>query len=52
MVQIIKDGKESKQGIGYLDDGKMIVVESGKKYINQNNLCSSIQCFANRQGAA
>ena len=35
VVQIIKDGKESKQGIGYLDDGTMIVVESGKKYINQ-----------------
>ncbi len=35
IVQIIKDGKESKQGIGYLDDGTMIVVESGKKYINQ-----------------
>lgn len=35
VVQIIKDGKESKQGIGYLDDGTMIVVEQGKKFINQ-----------------
>lgn len=35
LVQIIKDGKESKQGIGYLDDGTMIVVDTGKKYINQ-----------------
>ena len=35
VVQIIKDGKESKQGIGYLDDGTMIVVESGKRFINQ-----------------
>lgn len=35
VIQIIKDGKESKQGIGYLDDGTMIVVESGKKFINQ-----------------
>lgn len=35
VVTIIKDGKESKQGIGYLDDGTMIVVEGGKKYINQ-----------------
>lgn len=35
VVQIIKDGKESKQGIGYLDDGTMIVVEQGKRYINQ-----------------
>lgn len=35
VVQILKDGKESKQGIGYLDDGTMIVVEQGKKFINQ-----------------
>jgi len=35
VVQIIKDGKESKQGIGYLDDGTMIVVDAGKKHINQ-----------------
>ncbi|AKL97083.1 hypothetical protein CACET_c36520 [Clostridium aceticum] len=35
-VQVIKDGKESGQGLAYLDDGTMIVVESGKKYIGQN----------------
>ena len=32
-VQIIKDGKESGQGIGYLDDGTMIVVDGGKNYM-------------------
>lgn len=35
IVQVIKDGKESGQGVAYLDDGTMIVVESGRKYINQ-----------------
>lgn len=35
VVTILKDGKELKQGIGYLDDGTMIVVEGGRKYINQ-----------------
>lgn len=35
-VQVIKDGKESGQGLAYLDDGTMIVVESGKKFIGQN----------------
>ncbi len=35
-VQVIKDGKESGQGIAYLDDGTMIVVESGKEYIGLN----------------
>lgn len=35
LVQVVKDGKESGQGLAYLDDGTMIVVESGKKYIGQ-----------------
>lgn len=34
-VQIIKDGKESGQGVAYLDDGTMIVVESGKKHVSK-----------------
>jgi len=35
-AQIIKDGKEAGQGIAYLDDGTMIVVENGKRYIGEN----------------
>lgn len=35
VVQIIKDGKESGQGIAYLDDGTMIVVDGGKKFIGE-----------------
>lgn len=35
-VSIIKDGKEQDQGIGYLNDGTMIVVEGGKKVIGRN----------------
>ncbi len=34
-VTIVKDGKESGQGLAYLDDGTMIVVESGRKYIGE-----------------
>jgi len=34
-VHVLKEGKEQRQGIGYLDDGTMIVVDAGKKYINQ-----------------
>jgi uncharacterized protein YacL len=33
VVHILRDGKEFGQGIGYLDDGTMIVVEGGKNYI-------------------
>jgi uncharacterized protein YacL len=32
-VKIMQDGKEPGQGVGYLDDGTMIVVEGGKAYM-------------------
>ena len=32
-AQVIKEGKEAGQGIAYLDDGTMIVVENGVKYV-------------------
>lgn len=32
-VQVIKDGKEHNQGVAYLDDGTMIVVEGGREHI-------------------
>lgn len=34
-VTLIKDGKEVGQGVGYLDDGTMIVVDGGKRYIGE-----------------
>ncbi|MEA0555739.1 PIN/TRAM domain-containing protein [Lysinibacillus irui] len=34
-VVVIKDGKEHNQGVAYLDDGTMIVVEGGRNYIGQ-----------------
>ena len=39
-VSIIKEGRENNQGIGYLDDGTMIVVEDGKKYLGQVIECT------------
>lgn len=33
-VNIVQEGKEMGQGIGYLDDGTMIVIEGGRRYIN------------------
>jgi uncharacterized protein YacL len=32
-VKIMQEGKEPGQGVGYLDDGTMIVVENGKTYM-------------------
>ncbi len=34
-VRVIQEGKEHNQGIAYLDDGTMIVVENGERYINR-----------------
>ena len=33
-VRIIQEGKEAGQGVGYLDDGTMIVVEGGLRYLD------------------
>ena len=35
-VRIIQEGKEVGQGVGYLPDGTMIVVENGKRYMNNS----------------
>jgi uncharacterized protein YacL len=34
-VQILREGKEAGQGVAYLDDGTMVVVDQGKKHIGQ-----------------
>lgn len=34
-VTVVKEGKESGQGIAYMDDGTMIVVEGGRKLIGE-----------------
>jgi uncharacterized protein YacL len=34
-VQVIQEGKEAGQGVGYLDDGTMVVVEEGKLHIDR-----------------
>lgn len=35
-VIIIKEGKEHNQGVAYLDDGTMIVVENGKRFLGES----------------
>lgn len=34
-VIVVKEGKEAGQGVGYLDDGTMVVVENGRRFLNQ-----------------
>ncbi|WP_019227620.1 PIN/TRAM domain-containing protein [Sedimentibacter sp. B4] len=50
-VMVVKDGKESGQGLAYLDDGTMIVVEGGKKCIGDSvvvTVTSVLQTAAGR----
>ncbi|MBD8027227.1 PIN/TRAM domain-containing protein [Ureibacillus sp. Re31] len=50
-VVVIKDGKEHNQGVAYLDDGTMIVVEGGRSYIGQSitvTVTSVLQTSAGR----
>lgn len=35
-VQVVKEGKEQEQGLAYLNDGTMIVIEGGKKYVGKD----------------
>jgi uncharacterized protein YacL len=34
-IQVIQEGKEIGQGVGFLDDGTMVVIEGGRRYLNE-----------------
>lgn len=50
-VTIVKSGKEPGQGVAYLDDGTMIVVENGYRHMNESitvEVTSALQTAAGR----
>jgi uncharacterized protein YacL len=50
-VRLVKPGEEADQGVGYLDDGTMVVVEDGRDRIGQTvhvNVTSTLQTSAGR----
>jgi len=50
-IKIIKEGKEYNQGVGYLEDGTMVVVEDGRKVIGHTlrvSVTSVLQTQAGR----
>ncbi len=50
-IKLIKEGKEANQAVGYLDDGTMVVVENGRRHINETlkvAVTSSLQTQAGR----
>jgi uncharacterized protein YacL len=51
VVAVVKEGKEAGQGVGYLDDGTMVVIENGRRYLNQTvsaTVTSVLQTAAGR----
>jgi uncharacterized protein YacL len=50
-VSVIKEGKEANQGVGYLEDGTMVVVDNARRFIGKNlevTVTSAIQTTAGR----
>lgn len=50
-VQIIKEGKEHSQGVAYLDDGTMVVIDNGRRFIGRTmevTVTSVLQTTAGR----
>src|SRR6266511_6134931 len=50
-VHLVKEGKEAGQGVAYLDDGTMVVVDHGKRFIGQQvsaSVTSVLQTTAGR----
>ena len=50
-VRIAKEGREAGQGVGYLDDGSMLVVEGGRSHVGQTvtvTVSSVLQTSAGR----
>jgi uncharacterized protein YacL len=50
-LKVLREGKEKDQGLAYLDDGTMVVVENGKTFINQKihvTITSVLQTAAGR----
>ena len=50
-IFVMKDGKEKEQGVGYLDDGTMVVVEEGRRWIGKRvevSVYSILQTSAGR----
>jgi uncharacterized protein YacL len=50
-VTVVKAGTEPGQGVGYLDDGTMVVIENGRRHMNQTltaTVTSVLQTAAGR----
>jgi len=49
-LYVAKEGKERDQGVGFLDDGTMVVVEEGKRYVGKRIECSVVSLLQTSSG--
>lgn len=49
-VKVVQEGKEKGQGVGYLEDGTMLVVENGVKYMGEEVKCEVKRIFQTDAG--
>ena len=50
-VQVLREGKEAGQGVGFLDDGTMVVIDQGRRHVGQEVavvVTSALQTSAGR----
>ena len=50
-LTILREGKEQGQGVGFLEDGTMVIVDGGKRFIGEQvelQVTSSLQTSAGR----
>lgn len=50
IVKVVQEGKEKSQGVGYLEDGTMLVIENGAQYIRQEVKCEVKRIFQTDAG--
>jgi uncharacterized protein YacL len=50
IVKVVQKGREKSQGVGYLPDGTMIVVENGDKHVGEDVECEVTRIFQTVSG--
>lgn len=49
-IYVAKEGKERDQGVGFLDDGTMVVIEDGRRFIGKRIDCSVVSLIQTSSG--
>ncbi len=50
LVRVVQKGKEKHQGVGYLEDGTMVVVDGGDKFVGEDIECLVVRIYQTASG--